>query len=126
MDFAHSFPFIDASLDGNFREYVPGDLTREDSLAALCYCRRILAPGGVLREVVSDEVAYGSSTDPALAIDDPKYESESLHVESRKLCQKVSIRLWTVRSSRRFVQSPVVFNHSREFPEARGCIGSAM
>lgn len=146
MDFGRPLPFIDRSFDGIFSEHVFEHFTREDGIAVLRECRRILAPGGTLRVIVPDAAkivrayvddpdmlvtrrepptglpmevvnlyayqryehqslydwplmkqtltdagfadiaqrSYGTSADPALAIDDAKYEWESLYAEGCK------------------------------------------
>lgn len=147
MDFGRSFPFIDNSFDGIFSEHVLEHFTRDDGVAVLRECHRILTSGGTLRVVVPDAAkiiyayvedphalvtrrepptglpmevvnlyayqryehqclydwplmkqtlteagfaditrrSHGTSEVPALAIDDAKYEWESLYVECRKL-----------------------------------------
>jgi predicted SAM-dependent methyltransferase len=54
MDFGRRFPFADASFDGIFSEHVLEHFTREDGARVFRECRRILAPGGLLRVIVPD------------------------------------------------------------------------
>jgi predicted SAM-dependent methyltransferase len=49
MDFGRPFPFTDGSFDGIFSEHVLEHFTRDDGIVVFRECRRLLAPGGMLR-----------------------------------------------------------------------------